>query len=268
MGQLLEHKVLILLLISHITSSTAYKIEPKIVKGFSSEVGQFSYFVHLKIYVDENHEGDFICGGSLITERFILTAAHCVYYALRVLVVLGAYDLRKSIEPGRKVYSVLYRDVFIHPSYDPTQFLNDVALIQLPQAVTFNYRISKILFPNIQSTYKTNEAVVAMGFGLTSTQYKTIANTMQYIELKTVTFDECRQSYKFLSRGDTTVLCAKGENGRSVYAGDSGGPLIYQNTVIGISSFINFTDLNRPQAFTYVVSFLPWINGIIHGKER
>lgn len=264
------HQTFVFGIFSHIillSSTIAYRLEPRIVNGHSSEAGRFTYFAHLEIYVDDHHENDFICGGSLISERFILTAAHCVYYALRILVILGAHDLRKRRESGRKVHSIPYHNVFIHPLYEPEQLNNDLALVAFPQAIQFNLRITKIALPtHIQNAYLPGRNVIAMGFGVTHTQYAALPNIIQYIELETITLDECRQTFKFLSTDNGTIICAKGENGRSVYAGDSGGPLVYENAIIGVSSFINYTDLNRPQAFTYVVPYLPWINDVIRSR--
>lgn len=265
---IIPYLIVTFVLISHILHTNGYRLEPRIVNGHSSEAGQFSYFAHLEIYVDEYHENDFICGGSVISQRFILTAAHCVYYALRILAVLGAHDLRERSESGRKVYSISYRNVFIHPSYNPEELLNDLALVEFPHAIQFNRRVTKIALPaHIENAYLSRRNVIAIGLGLTQTQYAAIPNIIQYIELETTTFEECQQSFKFLSGDNGTIVCAKGENGRSVYEGDSGGPLVYRNTVIGVASFINSIDISRPQAFTYVVPYLPWINDIIHSKH-
>lgn len=82
--------------------------------------------------------------------------------------------------------------------------------------------------------------VVAIGNGITKDTDKTIAPTLQYTQLQTITMLECILDYPILVFRKS-VICARGVQQRSVCRGDSGGPLVTSDTdaLVGISSFVN-----------------------------
>lgn len=82
--------------------------------------------------------------------------------------------------------------------------------------------------------------VVAIGNGVTKDTDKTIAPTLQYTQLQTISMLECILDYPILVFRKS-VMCARGVQQRSVCRGDSGGPLVTADTngLVGISSFVN-----------------------------
>lgn len=86
-----------------INSGSCFKMQPRIVNGSPSELGQFPYFALMEIKVKFRPQERKTCGGSLLNEEFLLTAAHCLQDATKVLVHLGS--LRKDeYEEGRHVF--------------------------------------------------------------------------------------------------------------------------------------------------------------------
>jgi len=112
----------------------------KIVGGSAAEKGNWGWQVAMK------YNGGFICGGSLINEQWIVTAAHCVYG--RTIPSTYTFDAginnRNIIEAWSKV-NLKVSKVIVHPSYNPNLISNDIALMKL--AVSFLvHMIFKFLF--------------------------------------------------------------------------------------------------------------------------
>nr|CAD7434112.1 unnamed protein product [Timema monikensis] len=91
------------------------EIKPRITNGVPAKLGQFPWQVAIMI------DSSALCGGSLISDQWILTAAHC----LKNLVY---YDYETSVMTSTKI---------VHPGYNGTTHQHDLGLLKLPQAVTF-----------------------------------------------------------------------------------------------------------------------------------
>lgn len=117
---------------------------------------------------------------------------------------------------------------------------------------------------------KSNVDVVAIGNGLMDTNDKTIAPTLQYTYLKTISQLQCVIDFPIIAFRKS-VICARGVQQRSVCRGDSGGPLVSANSgaLIGISDFVNIQGCNLgfPQGFSNVPSHLEWIEKVTGVSE-
>merc|ERR1711926_69156 len=110
----------------------------RIVGGFEAEPNQWPWQVAL--FVDNA----WFCGGSLISENYVLTAAHCVDGASYYDIMAGAHNVRESSEPNR--VEITSFNGWYHPQWDPNTLSNDIALIELPSPITFNDYISPAVF--------------------------------------------------------------------------------------------------------------------------
>lgn len=138
-------------------------------------------------------------------------------------------------------------------------FNSDIGLIKLPQPVESTDAIQPVA---IACSSNKNLDVVAIGNGLMHDSDKTIASTLQYTSLKTVSILKCLPSFPFLLFRKN-VICVKGEGKRSACRGDSGGPLISaeKKALVGLTSFGSGLGCEHgfPQGFTKVSSHLEWI---------
>ena len=102
----------------------------RIVGGEEATPHQYPWMAAL--FIDDK----WFCGGSLISDEWIMTAGHCADGASSVEVMLGAHNVREDAEDGRM--EIISTDIVNHESYNPFLIHNDIALIHLPAPIEFN----------------------------------------------------------------------------------------------------------------------------------
>ncbi|XP_026730702.1 transmembrane protease serine 9-like [Trichoplusia ni] len=234
----------------------------RIVGGSPSELGQFPYQAGL-LATYENVQGTGVCGGSLISEDRVLTAAHCWYdgtnQANQFTVVLGSVFLFSG---GVRQET---RQVVVHPAWSPLLIRNDVAIIYLPAKVSFSETISPVALPaDDEESLFVNAQAVASGFGITSDGSGISgAQVLSHVNLQVISNNVCSFAFPLIIQDSN--ICTSGIGGTSTCRGDSGGPLVVDQdgtpTLIGITSFGSALgcQINFPAAFARVTSFLTFI---------
>lgn len=155
---------------------------------------------------------------SVLNERYVLTAAHCVVNAKSWEVHLGAHKRSNAGEKHRVVFKTTHGKA--HPDYNSRNLNNDLGLLYLEQDVKFTTHVqpAKVYAHHVDADTK----VVVSGWGLQRNGAASPAETLQYAPLDTVTNPECADVYT----NDVvkeTVVCAKGKAMESACNGDSGG---------------------------------------------
>ncbi|XP_043064510.1 serine protease 1-like [Drosophila ficusphila] len=238
----------------HLRDIGSPSIEGRITNGNKAATNQFPYQVGLAF---KSSSGSWWCGGSIIANTWVLTAAHCTKGASSVTIYYGS-TTRAVGTVTKKVSSSKFVQ---HASYNSVTLNNDISLIKTP-SVTFTASIKKINLPAIASSYSSyaGQTAIASGWGRTSDSVSASASTLQYAQLKVITNAVCQQTYGS-SVVTSGVICVASTNKVSTCQGDSGGPLALNSQLIGVTSFVssNGCEKNKPAGFTRVTSYLIWI---------
>ncbi|MCL4826883.1 MAG: serine protease [Caldilinea sp.] len=236
--------------------------DPDILGGREAQPGAYPWQVALVSRFQPNaFQGQF-CGGSLIAEDWVLTAAHCTEgkEVSMIDVLVGAHRLSDS---GMRIASA---QIVPHPDYDPTELNNDLALIRLSTPVTYT-PIS--LYAAISGTSELDflrATVIGWGAKSSSGWSYEYPDALREVSLPLVDNARCGRNVYFTTITDA-MLCAGYETlTMGACYGDSGGPLMVQQPdaswrQIGIVSWgpSGCTADGMYDVFTRVSHFTTWI---------
>jgi len=231
--------------------------EGRIVGG--EEATPHSYPWMAALFVD----GKWFCGGTLISDEWVLTAAHCAKDASEMRVMLGAHNVREASEEGR--IELVTTDFFTHERYSQFNLHNDLALVHLPERVTFTDTIKPVCLPSYSESSEAwaHEDCQASGWGKPADSSDSISPVLRHVTVDTITNLMC--ALEFPTVINKNIICISGKHGKSTCNGDSGGPLhLVTDGVhkqIGITSFGSGAgcELGFHAGFTRTASFLEWI---------
>ncbi|KAL7734068.1 hypothetical protein ACLKA6_011753 [Drosophila palustris] len=199
----------------------------RIVGGQETSIEQVPYLVYLR------QRGRFICGGSLLTPRRVLSAAHCVYGASPkdYTVHAGASRLEEQAPVVRNV-----ANFHIAPDYTPSNFDMDVAILQLTTSAPLTSgQVATIAL--CRTPPSTNAYVRISGWGVTRENNRDPAAQVRTTNVRVLSHLECQLAYAGQAKLSDSMLCAAIRGIRDSCSGDSGGPLVYRGQVCGIVSW-------------------------------
>ncbi|XP_064103370.1 trypsin-1-like, partial [Macrobrachium nipponense] len=206
------------------------------------------------------------CGGSIICNKWVLTAAHCVagQAPSQSLVVIGEHQWTSTTDTSVTEPKEI-QQIIIHPDYDSQRMDNDIALIELKTAIVFpfNNKIAPVCMPSASNLYENVDA--------TATGWGTLSNggpqpsTLYEVTIPTMTNAKCST---YINGITANMICAGVEQGgKDTCTGDSGGPLVTVSSTgvntmeqIGVASWgYGCGDVRKPGVYTRVTRYLPWI---------
>ena len=253
--------------------ATAIVRAPSIVGGDNTEIQSIPW--QILVEREDPNGGYYICGGSFISTRWIVTAAHCVTDDVGAVVAtaeLTVYSGMSKLLKRNASHKSLVTQIQPHPAYSVANVVNDIALIELSSPVTFGSRRTAITLPfdadaTTWPAHKT--AVKISGWGRTSTNGSS-PNRLRSatINVKGGPLDDSKCGEWSLAAQYDPVqnLCAGWKrNGKDICQGDSGGP--YAIKVNGLWTLAGVTSFNSgkcgksalPGIAVRITTFRDWL---------
>ncbi|XP_072394638.1 phenoloxidase-activating factor 1-like [Diabrotica undecimpunctata] len=262
------------------------KLQGFIYGGQETEINEFPWMVLLG-YRNKFGRTNWNCGGTLISHRYVLTAAHCVSHnAQRIVgnliyIKLGAHhktkegehcDTNRYCNNGPVITGI--SGIAIHERYDPNNASspNDIAVIRLIDRIKYTEFIRPICLPEPNEGSAINDELTVAGWG--ATEFASGYTDLKLkVEIPFVKRDDCLNAYR-KARIDIpglsdSQICVGGNKGKDSCSGDSGGPLMrrtrkndnqwYQEGIVSFGPKECGTD-GVPGIYTKVSSFLSWIH--------
>ncbi|XP_006146477.1 brain-specific serine protease 4 isoform X1 [Tupaia chinensis] len=245
----------------------------RIVGGQDSTDAEWPWVVSIQ------KNGTHHCAGSLLTSRWVVTAAHCFKGSLnkpsQFSVLLGAWQLGN---PGPRAQKVGIAWAHAHPVYSWKEGAPaDIALVRLEHPVQFSERVLPICLPDASVHLPADTACWIAGWGSIHEGVPLPQpQTLQKLKVPIIDSEVCSRLYwRGAGQGAITedMLCAgylEGE--RDACLGDSGGPLMCQVDgswlLAGVISWgEGCAERNRPGVYTSLTAHRPWVQRVVHGVQ-
>ncbi|GLV40322.1 snake [Carabus blaptoides fortunei] len=255
-------------------NTCAVIVAPLIVGGKDANPREYPHMALLGY----GEKGDILwrCGGTLISEQFILTAGHCLHYRnvgpVRWIRV-GELVLGSNTDEARpKDFSVL--ESIKHPQYLPPSSYNDIALVKVNGQIPLGRFVRPACLHT--TTFINATRYIATGWGITQFGASKGSDALQKVILDSFSQDQCNTSYESnisdrkLKFGivPETQMCAGGtDREKDACQGDSGGPLqIFSKEVYCMYNIVGVTSFGKtcgvtgsPGVYTRVSQYIDWI---------
>ncbi|XP_053671479.1 serine protease snake-like [Anopheles nili] len=254
--------------------------------GDSVEIGEFPHMAALGRPCNQLdgrgcvEKTEWFCGASLISERFVLTAAHCAHIGMSnppTVVRLGSRDLLRPAQ------DCSIQAIQQHPGYVGIQSYNDIALVKLEQPVNIAGMLIRPACLWTSKDIPDQVPIVATGWGKLG-YFEESSTVLQRVQIPIVSNEQCNKvlyrSRRFPYGVLPTQLCAgHPQGGKDTCEGDSGGPLQIvlswgetgrhcQHYIVGITSNGGICGtVNRPGIYTRVSSYVSWIERMLQSQQ-
>ncbi|XP_014640624.1 PREDICTED: ovochymase-2 [Ceratotherium simum simum] len=259
-----------------------FNIFSRIIGGSQVEKGSYPWQVSLK------RRQKHVCGGTIISPQWVITAAHCVAnrnIASTLNVTAGEHDL-DHVEPGEQTLTI--ETIIIHPYFSTKKPMDyDIALLKMAGTFHFGQFVRPVCLPEPGERFEAGFVCTTAGWGRL-TENGILSQVLQEVNLPILTQEECVAALLTLKKpisGRTFLCTGFPDGGRDACQGDSGGSLMCQNkkgtwTLAGVTSWglgcgrgwrnnVQKDDQGSPGIFTDLSKMLPWIHKHIQiGKRR
>ncbi|XP_062278088.1 trypsin-2-like isoform X2 [Scomber scombrus] len=236
-----------LIVLTLLGAAAAAPTDDRIVGGYQCEAHSQPWQVSLNL-------GYHYCGGSLINDKWIISAAHCWQ---KFIAILGENHIWKH-EGSEQYMSV--DAIYWHQSYDYQTLDFDIMLMRLVHPATLNQYVKPVALP--KACAQPGDMCTVSGWGNIYSDSGEV-HLLQCVEVPILSDKECDGSYPGQIT-DQMVCAGYLEGGKDSCQGDSGGPLVCNGELQGVVSWGNgCAQPNYPGVYTKVCSLLPWINEIL-----
>ncbi|XP_043079859.1 mast cell protease 1A-like [Puntigrus tetrazona] len=247
--------IISLLLLASLLPNLTFTARVGIVNGTEAKPHSRPYMVSIQVF------GEHDCGGFLISDEFVLTAAHCWERSQVLTVVVGAHDLRKSKN------RVGVKNYIPHPDYRRSPIRNDIMLLRLKKKIKLNKYVKWISLPKDGEEVNVDTLCSVAGWGRLWTDGPMSSRLME-ANVHIMNNSECYKRWGEIYYSVSQMMCTQSYGG--FCNGDSGGPLVCGDAAVGVVSFRYIHLCNSPaypNVYTKISSYLPWIQQIIRNVK-
>uniref|UniRef100_A0A182MXU4 Peptidase S1 domain-containing protein n=1 Tax=Anopheles dirus TaxID=7168 RepID=A0A182MXU4_9DIPT len=216
----------------------------RIINGKTIGIEYIPSMLHLRV----NNQGrQSVCGASVISYWHALTAAHCVNDVRYNPAGVTMYGGSTSRSSGGIVFQA--NNIFVHPKYNPSNLDYDAAVIRVSKSFYGQNNVAPV---QLQDTAIPSSAwCLTFGWGVNNYQTGNLPDYLQYEWFQVIAPEQCSAIYGYLS---PRVICVKRGSSIDICGGDSGGPLICNGKLTGITSFnTDKCSGNYPAGFAKVI---------------
>ncbi|XP_012589442.1 PREDICTED: mast cell protease 8-like [Condylura cristata] len=201
-------------------------------------------------FYDDQRGNRYRCGGFLVRDNFVMTAAHCL--GSNMTVTLGAHNIKKR-EKTWQLIPVLR--ALPHPDFSAKKFINDIMLLKLKNKAQLNSNVQTIALPQEQDQVKPGQVCSVAGWGKMADGK--FPDTLQEVDLEVQDKRKCRNLLSRKYNNSIQLCVGNPKYKKATGRGDSGGPLVCDSVAQGI---VSYAYKQPPRIFTKISSFLPWIH--------
>ncbi|XP_053305267.1 acrosin-like [Spea bombifrons] len=239
----------------------------RVVGGKDAEPGNWPWIVSIQEYRDDEYSH--VCGGFVLSNLWVLTAAHCFrdvgdeYYGWRL--VFGANQLS---DMGAHVQIRIIKEKIEHETYDPHTKRDDIALLRLNQSIKFDDYTQPACLPAKHAIVDKLDDCYVAGWGVLKEGSSETSDVLQEAPVNLIPVDRCnRPTWYNGAVGDYNLCAGYEQGGIDSCQGDSGGPLMCKKskakfyTVVGITSWgSGCAQEKSPGVYSATQYYLEWIS--------
>ncbi|CAF4836816.1 unnamed protein product [Pieris macdunnoughi] len=244
--------------------SEAIDGDSRIIGGQDATPGMAKYQVSIR--VQKGNQDLHNCGGSIINQQYVLTAAHCIVgWRPNVMsIVVGSHQIKS----GGQRYKI--KKLMPHEQFSKVTAKNDVGVIQVEGSIQYNNNVQPIGLSNRQVPVGTT--CLLTGWGLVNKEKNIVPNNLQMLFFRTISNSDCtrqlsRTNNKPFMPIDNGQICAGHPDHQGTCQGDSGGPLVIKEgnnfVQIGIVSWGIPCGHKYPDVYASVPGNYNWIQSKI-----
>ena len=246
-------QLIIIIFLVALADFTLAQFEEQISHGLEAAENQFPFHA-----VIMDTKGDMICGGTFISRRHVLTAAHCVQVRSKSDITI--YGAMISIDDEKKIPASVSR-IDVHPNYDSEYFRDDIAIVTLVSDIEDRdgRRIQAMKLPEQDEKYPVNVCGLILGFG--ETQDGNMSTKLLFARERLVPPSICATYSNFRSEA---IICTFNSRSESCQGDSGGGGLVVKQKLVGVLTFgfEHACGSHQPTAYVKVSNYINWIRGI------
>ncbi|XP_053684691.1 chymotrypsin-2-like [Sabethes cyaneus] len=197
----------------------------------------------------------FFCGATILNQRWVVTAGACVIGLTNqdLLVFAGSNRLTEG-----GVTSPVSR-IVTHPNFNVDVYANDVAVVQVVNPFLFSDSIQPI--PMRVAYVEAERNATISGFGRESISDSNTADQLRFLTVEIITQSECQAAFSdpYTERLADNTICSQSPAGQGSCLGDAGGPLVYNNELVGILSWGIPCGEGMPDVYARISNHRAWI---------